>query len=394
MNLHTQIITSRFLGSLTSSVFTFYVFHKVFTLTNSALWTGAVGLILYLPTITLNLYVGNLSDQWKNIGKIYHIIIFIKCLIISTILFSTHLYVILIVLLGLSIIRSFRIPTYYSMIQNITFSTSNSAKLNTIAWQLPIILAPALVTLSYSLNLSPQILLIFICLIQFSEYLLTFRFTTLQRTQPTSKLKTGIIKSLKSLNIIERKELFAPFFIDAILASFMGLTILIPFILLDIGADATKFGFTKSLFHFFAFISVLLVPKKIIAQLNLRTFSILIGIWSVALLLLGLNQSFTFLLILIAFLGLIDGLSCILREKFLLQLSKNNELGKVSALNALLIATGDELGEFNTGFWIENLGLKLTIYTAFGISLFFSIILHALSQKPKKTIVLKKFTNY
>ncbi len=389
MSIHNQIIFSRFLGSLVSSTFTFYVFHKVFTLTNSALWTGSVGLILYLPTITLNLYIGNLSDQWRKIGKIYHIIILVKCFILSAVLISTNLYVILAVLLGLSIIRSFRIPTYYSMIQTINFSTPNSAKLNTMAWQLPIIMAPLIVTLSYSVEAKAWFLLAFIFSIQVLEYLLTFRFIPIQSKQKSKNQKIGIVQSFKSLNILERKELFAPFFIDAILASFMGLTILIPFILLDLGEDASRFGFIKSLFHFCAFLAVVMTPKKIISKLDLKSFSILIAIWSFSLLALGINHSFVLLLLIIAGLGIIDGLSCILREKFLLQLAQNNELGKVSSLNGLLIATGDELGEFNTGFWIENFGLKLTILLGFSISLLLSIFLNQL-QKKNENLGLKR----
>jgi len=381
-----QLVFSRFLGSLASSTFVFYVFHKVFLETQSAFLMGSIGLILFLPSICLNLYAGNLTDKLKKVGISYHYIILFKLIFISSTLLFNSFNFIIIVLFAISILRSFRVPLYYSMLKTIKYNPAHSAKLNTISWQLPIILAPALVTGSSYFNFSPFSTLVFITFIQFLEYLFTFRFKALVKKYSTTPKSLGVIASMRELQILKRKDFFAPFFIDAVLASFMGLTVLIPFVLLDLNADEKNFGFIKSLFHFSALLAVILIPKSLIEKMNLRFFAIIVGIWSVLILALGMNQSLMFFIILIVCFGLLDGASCILREQFLLKFTKDGELGRVSSLNGLLIATGDELGEFNTGLWIESIGWRLSLYVTFFITFMISMLLFKMSNINNKML--------
>ncbi len=390
-DLELYLILSRFFRALSFQTLCFYGFYSTLENTKSALLTGLIGLFLYLPTLFLNFKAADIVDRAKKIGKYYSISLFLQILTPLLILIFDNSYsgIILVIFLS-AIIRSFRSPLYYRLLKSISKKSELIAKYNTLCWQFPLIFSPLFVNILSSFENYSLIIVLTCIFFQIMSFILSLKFKKIEVSMSKNK-RQNLIQNFKSLNIFENKKLYMPLFSDTIMASFLGLSIFLPYLLLETKLDPQNFGYLKSLFHFGGFSVVLLSPKKLIFELKSSSFSIILMLWISSLSLFLISNSLLVISFIILSLGIIDGVSAILREKLIFIYSDLNNLGKVSSINSLLISTGDELGEFNTGLLIESFGFRstliLNIFTCLYLLLYFRILIKKNKINDKEKIL-------
>lgn len=363
MNLVTRyLIGSRFLSTLTFQMLSFYGFYTIFKTTGSPLLTGSLGLALYLPTLFLSFAGGFWTDRIINIGLSYSLIQFIQIVVTLILIFCPNNYfTVFTSIVLISIIRSLRSPLYYSLLGQLknnskeTMSSTSLAKLNSLSWQLPLIIGPALLSLIMD-NSERALGLGMIMLIQTASFAFTIPSMSHKKLAPdlSKSSHPSVLVYLKKIH--KNKELMFPLYGDALLASFLGLSAFLPFYMKSISINPSHFGYIKSLFHFTALFATLVIPIKFLSTFDLKGFSKLLVLWSIAIGSLALSKSFTGLLITIGTLGFLDGFSALYRENLIFTYVHPNEMGRMSSINSFLISSGDELGEFNTGWLMHEAG--------------------------------------
>lgn len=371
-------IFSRFLSTLAFQTLSFYAFYRVFEITGSAVFMGAVGLALFVPTFILNFYGGALIDRISKTGKYYFLISWAQVLLPLILIFSGGAFYSLIsVVLIMSVLRCFRSPLYYSVLSEVhlrlrkKMSPEVLARLNTVSWQLPLIVAPSLVAFFSQSSMSQSFL-------QFSAgsfvglnaLLVPVYFALILQTLSAALTvvnygvqgRAAASKGLKSLlsfyykNVFQNKKLFVPLVVDAMFACLLGLSAFLPFLLSSHEMSPEKFGYFKSLFHFSGIMFVTFTPIKSFKNYSLKNLVYYSLVWVLLIQFLVFTGGGVALTIGIIVLGLMDGLSILYRDSLIFKLTAPEDMGRVSSLNSFLISVGDEFGEFSTGGIIEVMG--------------------------------------
>lgn len=381
MRTDRALFLSRFLGTLAFQTLSFYGFFEIFHRTQSPLHVGLAGLALYLPTLVLSLGAGIYADRIKRIGLAYLAIQLAPLFGIAALLGAGHHEALILISLAyFSLVRALRSPVYYSLVgasRDSSFcqqSATRVARLNTLAWQLPLVLAPIVVGILPDLSGVESSPLVGAALFQLVAFVMALSTRKLRRAPPSQMTpsiqnKPGVFGYLQALSA--RKDLLRPIYADAALASCLGMSALIPFFLASKDLDITLFASLKSLFHGSSLLVVLIVPAQLFGNNARRNFARLLGAWGFCALALCGVSSAAGLAAGLACFGAIDGLSCLYREQLIFKHVPRAELGRVSAINSFFVSTGDEFGEFNTGALIGGIGvvstLALNSLVAFGL---------------------------
>ena len=354
------LVTSRFFSTLAFQILVFLAFANTFSESGSALKTGSIGLALYLSSALLAIPAGLWSQRMRRTGQNYFNFQLLQLLILPLFLGGLTTPALMFAAVAiLSAHRTLRGPVYYAILKETQSQGAGSARLarhNTLSWKIPLVIGPMLgSTVILVLNARYLILMVFVL------ELISVAFSLGLRTVQ-AKPRLSAIPEKPSLD----SKVTDPIFADMVLAGFLGLNALLPFLLQAQGLPGTNYGFYKSLLHFSALVTVLSLSSARLHKTTIRTFSFLIFLWGLSGLLLTGN---VFLMITgLISLGVIDGLSSLYREKVLLEFSTTKNAGVLSSLNSFCIATGDELGEFTTGIIVSALGIRTFLMVNAGIA--------------------------
>jgi hypothetical protein len=381
------LILSRFFGSLSFQILGFYGFFQTYSHTKSAFMVGAMGLALFVPTALFSLKAGSWVDSQKKIGLAYFWIMVLSLLPCLVLLFpfGSEYYVSVLALALIALTRVVKAPLYHSLLKNCHGKNSVIAKYNTLSWQAPLVLGPGIVSLFHSLGWKISGVLYLAFGLQLISLIMVNSFKTTLRVGDIQK-KESFFNSLKSLNVVERKKLFYPLFSDTILTGFMGLSAFLPFLLTDLGIDGLSFGYFKSIFHLFSCLAIMSTPSKSLSLANGSHFAGVVLTWSLAAFALLIVRGPLSVAFVMAILGASDGLSAMMRENFVFHMAAPHEFGKISSVNGVLVSTGDDLGEFNTGWLIGCVGMSETIVISSLASMGVAAYLYATIGEPKKVL--------
>jgi hypothetical protein len=370
------LIGSRFFGTLGFQLLAVWSFYTAYQNTGSAFKAGLLGLALFLPTLTLSLIGGVYADRRHRIGRSYAIAQGAQLLPTALLFFCSSSYAVTFFSLALiSALRSLRSPLFYSLLgvyksqQEPQSSPSGLAKLNTLSWQIPLVLAPAFISLSLEKTSSPFPVLAAIACVQVISVGLSLPFLRLRREAPVPTQK--VLNYFHELSA--KKSLVLPLYADAALATLLGLSVFLPFHIRSLDLGPENFGYLKSLFHLTALMVSLLFPLRLMQRFEGSHFTKLVFLWGFVILSLGFTTNIVGLSVGIASLGILDGLSSLYRENLIFHNVSPAEMGKVSSLNSFLISTGDELGEFNAGWILTKFGEGAYFASNFVMAIFLSL---------------------
>lgn len=378
-----RLILSRFASSFAFQILGFFGIYQSYLKTQSALLVGGMGLVIYLPSLLFILGLGSYVDSIKQIGKFYLMVQVLQLFpILGFFFLDSQTSSMMLALFFLSSIRSLRGPVYSSLLKEQKIEVSAIAKWNTLAWQIPAIAAPAMVSY-FEINSFSNLVVAMALVLQLISLFLSIEFY-LDTKSAQVFFNKNPFQHILDLNILERRARFAPLFVDAIIAAFMALGTYLPFLLSEKAFNPVDAGFYKSMFHLAAFSVVFFVPSRFLDQIPLRSFTYLVFIWALGPIALMFSSTIDMIIFVLLFLGCIDGISTLLRERIIFQYSSSNELGRISSLNSLLIASGDELGEFNSGFMIHTFGVQGGLFFASCVTFLSATGLYLVNRDKKQ----------
>ncbi|HUL00688.1 MAG TPA: MFS transporter [Nitrospirota bacterium] len=326
---------------------------QVYSLTNSALYLGLVGLAQFLPLFLLTLVVGHVADRYDRrvVASICQIVegLAAGALAWGSISGWMHEGSILTLVFVIGAARAFEGPTMQVLVPTLVPSELIS---KAVAWaasamQTATILGPALGGFLYMAN--P----VTVYAASSSLFILASIFIALIRIKPIPAKREPIrLKSLFAGIIYIRSHpvILGAISLDLFAVLLGGATALLPIYARDIlMTGAWGLGLLRSAPALGALlVSVLLAEHPLRRHVG-RTMFIAVAIFGISTIMFAVSTSFLLSLGILTILGAADVISIVIRQS-LVQISTPDDMrGRVSAVNSMFIGTSNQLGEFESG---------------------------------------------
>jgi MFS family permease len=341
----------------------------VYTLTNSPLALGLVGLSEVVAALSFALYAGHYIDRNENRNLLLKCIILYMCCILVFLFLSdpdvlktnhpwTTASLIFVVIAFTGAIRAFSGPTFSSLISKIVHKKQlpSAATISSATWLTGSIVGHAMggfFIAMVGIHFSFIVVLIFVI----SGYLLLRNL----RSKPVivhvaqntwHSVKEGIDYVFKT------KELLGALSLDLFAVLFGGAAAMVPIFAKDIlNAGPTGFGWLNAATDIG---SIIMVATLTFFPLHRKQGKLLfysIAGFGICIIIFALSKVFwlSFLALMIS--GCMDGVSVVIRGT-ILQLKTPDELrGRVMSVNSMFINSSNELGQFESGMMAKLVGI-------------------------------------
>lgn len=344
---------TRFFAALAIQMINVGVGWLVYTMTNSALALGLVGLSIFLPNVIFILAAGHVADRYER----RKVLIFCNCLLVLATLglFIGVLYQLLTpgliyALMGLiGTARAFVSPSAAAIVPNIVPREifASAVALNSSANQTATIIGPAAGGLIYIAGAETVFLTTSILFVACTFFLI------LMKPRPGAALKNKADWETLTAGfryIRGNKILLGTISLDLFAVLLGGATALLPIFAKDVfNAGPAGLGILRSAPAVGAVITAFLLAYFAVnRKVGIRMFQA-VGVFGLATIGFGLSTNFYLALIFLACLGAADMVSIYVRST-LVQIETPDEMrGRVSAVNSVFIGASNELGEFESG---------------------------------------------
>ncbi|RYZ91544.1 MAG: MFS transporter [Proteobacteria bacterium] len=363
------LLLSRFTGGLGYQIFVLSGLFSVYQKTQSAAATGMTGLVLFLPAMFLNLFFGQWADKIKNKAAVYFILqaaVVPLSLGMLVPIVRSNTFGILMLLAVYSLLRGLRTPLYYSLMN--ASSASNKApvskgrlsQLSTIAWQGPLIAGPFLFSFMHDFTKGASVTFIFVILFAIAA----LASAPLIRAVKTDQVSKQKVSGQTWLQLFKENPIWIrASVLDAVVMGSLSFVSLIPFLLKGIQEDPSKVGYLRSMISLGACACICLFEVQAFQNRREQIFVGALAIGSLAVFLLPVSGSFSFLICLSFIFGFCDGFSILYRD-YLVFMAPKDATGRVSSLSQILNSVSEDLGEFRAGMMGDFFGASQALYVS------------------------------
>ena len=326
----------------------------MYDLTGSPLALGLVGLVQFVPSLLLALYVGHAADRYDR-----RIIVAISqgcealalfTLAVFSLLHLINRDTILMVVFLLGIARAFEFATFQTLLPAVVPAEGLSAAIakNASVRQTAVIIGPVLGGLLYVAG-SGVVYLLGGCLFVLSA----FSIATLRTKQrPLTVREPATLTSLFAgiRYIRSRPVLLGAISLDLFAVLLGGATALLPIFAKDILMTGPwGLGILRASPAVGALAASLYLAQKPLRRRVGKIMFASVAAFGLATIVFALSKSIVLSCLALALLGWSDMISVVIRAS-LVQLETPDEMrGRVSAVNAVFIGTSNEFGEFESG---------------------------------------------
>lgn len=344
------------------------LYYWVYSLTDSKLSLGFVGLAEVIPAIACSLFAGHFVDQSEKRKMI------VRCisgyLITAICLFAIALPLVqkslsVSVLVGLiyffvflgGILRSFFGPSMFSLFGLVVPREHypNATSWSSMSWQMGSVLGPlaaGVFIASLGINAGLLAVIIFVLLI----YIPIFKITVKPILKPE---KEPVLKSIKEglKFVMNTPTLLAAQCLDMFSVFFGSAVALLPVYQKEIlHVNEIGFGILRSApgigalltLGLLAFIPLKTNPgKKLFLCVTGFAFSIIV---------FGISTNFYLSFAMLLLSGMLDAVSVVIRSTILQLVTPDAMRGRVSAVNTIFISSSNEFGDFESGVMANWLG--------------------------------------
>ena len=350
----TYFLVARAAATLAYQMASVAIGWQMYDLTGSPLALGLVGLVQFIPSLVLALFVGHAADRYDR-RTIVAVSQFVEALaLISLALFSILHRIdrdtILLIVFLLGIARAFEYTTFQTLLPSLVKQDVLPAAIakNASVRQAAVIAGPVLGGLLYIAG-SGVVYFTGGCFFFLSAAIIT-RLRTRQRTQ-TAREPTTLKSLFAGIAFIRsRPVLLGAISLDLFAVLLGGATALLPIFARDILAVGPwGLGILRSAPAIGALTaSLYLTRKPLKCRVGKIMFAAVVG-FGAATVVFALSTSIVLSCMALAVLGWADMISVVIRAS-LVQLETPDEMrGRVSAVNAVFIGTSNEFGEFESG---------------------------------------------
>ncbi len=326
---------------------------QIYSLTNSALYLGLVGLVQFLPLFLLTLAVGHAADRYdrRAIARICQII---EGLAAGVLAWGSHSgwlgsHGILVIMFMVGAVHAFEGPTMHALVPNLvpTHLIPRAAAWSASTFQTAVILGPALGGLLYAAGPTAVYAVVAILFFAASMFL---ALITIERA-PAKREPVSLDALFAGISFIRsRPDILGAISLDLFAVLLGGATALLPVYARDIlFVGPWGLGLLRSAPAAGALTMSVLLAKSPLRHRVGRTMFIAVAVFGLATIVFGLSKSFPLSLAALAVLGAADVFSVVIRQS-LVQIETPDEMrGRVSAVNSMFIGTSNQLGEFESG---------------------------------------------
>lgn len=344
---------------------------QVYLITESAIALGIVGLARYLPTLLLTVHAGHLADQYDR----YKIMLASRAILAVTIgglvwanyteVISEHL--IYLACIGLGIARTYGMPAESAMVPKLVDKAHLTQAMTVTAAgrEATTIIGPAIGGFIYIAGATTLYASSFILALMSLLVLVGVRYPRNEQ----QRRNTGIKELLAGFTYVwQVKVILGSISLDMLAVLIGSVTALLPLVAHDIlQTDSAGLGLLRSAPAVGALAVSLLLTKFPVQRHSGVTLYLSVAVFGVATIAFGFSETLSISLIALLVMGGADMVSVVIRST-LVQIETPDEMrGRVSAVNALFIASSNELGEFESGLVAEFVGaVPAILFGGFG----------------------------
>ncbi|MEY4703505.1 MAG: hypothetical protein RIR96_1402 [Bacteroidota bacterium] len=340
----------------------------VYTLTDSALALGLVGLSEVVAALSLALYAGHYIDRNENRGLLLRCIILYMCCIIVFFFLSdaslvqmkpwTIASLIFLVIAATGAIRAFSGPTFSALISKIVPKNILPAAttISSGTWLTGSIMGHALggfCIAIFGIHYTFIVVLLFVI----SGYLLLRKLTpkavNVHHEQNTwQSVKEGIEYVFKT------KEILGAITLDLFAVLFGGAVAMVPIFAKDIlHVGPQGFGWLNAATDIGAIVTVTLLTLYPLERKQGKWLFYSIAGFGICIIVFALSKTFWLSFLALMLSGSMDGVSVVIRSTILQLKTPESLKGRVMSVNSMFINSSNELGQFESGLAAKVMGI-------------------------------------
>lgn len=354
------LIATRSTASFAYQMFTICIAWDMYSITHSAFYLGLVGLIQFLPTLFLSLFVGQLADRYdrRKIVKFSQTLQSILILSLAFISFQGWLSkesLLLLIFLE-AVVHSFEGPSMQALLPNVVERDvfPRASALNASAFQASTIIGPCVGGFLYAF--SPKLVYLIVgILILISSILIT----GIQVRKEERVIEPVTVKSLfTGLDFIRSKPIIlGAISLDLFAVLFGGATALLPIYASQILMIGTfGLGVLRSAPAVGALIMSAFLAKRPLKNKVGRTMFVSVICFGIATIVFAISKWVVVSFLALVMLGAFDVISVVIRSTLVQLQTPDSMRGRVSAVNMIFIGASNQLGEFESGVTAGLLG--------------------------------------
>lgn len=340
----------------------------IYSLTNSKLALGFVGLSEVIPALSFALYAGHYIDKSEKRKLLLKCVLGYACCILGLVILSSSYmhssyapWTIAMMIFGIiavtGFIRAFSGPSFSAMISQIVpkHMLPNAAAISSGGWMTASIFGHAFGGFSIA-YLGEFYTLILVVIITLCSY---FMFTKLLPKPPMLKVVKNTWQSVKEgiMHVYKTKELLGALLLDLFAVLFGGAVALVPVFAMDIlKISPIGFGWLNAAADIGAIGTVAFLTLRPLRRNQGKILMLAIAGFGICIIVFALSKVFWLSFAALVVSGCMDGFSVVIRGT-ILQLKTPDELrGRVAAVNSMFINSSNELGQFESGVAAKLLG--------------------------------------
>ncbi|MEQ1780171.1 MAG: MFS transporter [Hyphomonadaceae bacterium] len=360
------------------------VIWHIYALTKSALYTGLVGLVQFLPLALLVLVTGTAADQFgRRMIMGLSIVLAAACAAAMAIFSATGMisaWLMLSVLVVFGIARAFLGPASSSLVVSLvpTRDFANAVTWNSSAWQAATIIGPAAGGLLLGLgepafarwlagsgqpdlaNLvnghGPEIAYTTAFIFMLLGTLLVFMIA--KPPKAPARERPTLSNMLEGFRFIwKQKVILGAISLDLFAVLMGGVIALLPIYaeeILKLGPEGL--GWLRAAPGIGAILTAALLAAFPIRDHAGKIMFVCVGLYGLFTLLFGLSTVAWFSILALILLGAADMVSVVVRETLLQLWTPDEVRGRVNAVNSVFVSASNELGEFRAGTMAHAIG--------------------------------------
>jgi len=326
---------------------------QLYELTNNPLDLGIVGLVQFVPLVSLSVFVGQVADRCDRRVVIAVTQVAKTMAAIALALGSLGGWLtrelIFVIMFLIGIARAFEMPTIHAILPDIVPQSvlPRAIAAAASAQQTAIITGPAIGGVLYLLGPST---VYFCCM---AIFVATAVLVSLVHTEHARRERAPM--TLKSLfagfsYIRDRQVLFGVISLDLFAVMLGGVTALLPVFALDVlHTGPWGLGLLRSAPAIGALtISVVLAHHMITRRAGTYLFAS-VAAYGLAIALFGLSHWLVLSMMALAAYGAADSISVVIRHSLVMSRTPNEMLGRVTSVNTMFTGTSGMLGDFRAG---------------------------------------------
>lgn len=340
---------------------------QIYEITKDPLSLGLIGLAEALPSITVLLFAGHITDtndRKKIVLSSVYLMAFcsVLLLIISTdsinILTSNKVTAMYAAIFLSGIGRGFSAPSFFAFVSQLVPKETlpNAITWNTTTWQTGAVTGPAIGGLLYGFIGAPNTYTAIVIFWLFAIFLiLPIKNKPVPEILGIQSLKEKLTAGLKF--VFKRKIILGAISLDLFAVLFGGAVALLPIFAAEIlFVGPQGLGVLRAAPSIGAVIMAVYMTRRPFTKNAGRNLIISIFGFGICIIVFGISKNFYLSLFILALSGGFDSVSVVVRSTIIQLMTPDNMKGRVSAVNSIFIGSSNEIGGFESGATAKLLG--------------------------------------